>query len=92
MADNRVEEAIAIVARRIIADIVERAHAIGEVSEQWENHPLIGERDWNKVVDQVEWHVQDLNIDQTRYEAAYEFLARRAGEENDEGSQGTGDG
>lgn len=74
MADNRLDEAIDIVARHVIARAAEDFTADG-----WEIYDEIGDDDWHAVVDRVdalsEWP------DQAQYEAAYDFLAGRAGGE-----------
>jgi hypothetical protein len=72
------EDALAVqtrltVARRVIADIVER-----EIGDQWENYPEIGEHDWQAIQDVAIERTKELGPSDDVYHAAYDRLARRA--------------
>ena len=63
MADNRVTEAVDVVARWAL-------------SLSWEDFPEIGEHDWDAIAARAAAIVDCPSVDE--YEAAYEFLAARA--------------
>jgi len=67
MADNRVEEAVNVVARRIIAD---DARFIGR--GRWSD---LSEHDWALVVARMIEIADEPSVDE--YEAAYGFLVTR---------------
>ncbi|HEY8663142.1 MAG TPA: hypothetical protein VIL68_05950 [Propionibacteriaceae bacterium] len=65
MADNRVAEAVDIVARWALAHDIE-----------WADYPEICERDFDAILVQAALIVACPSVDE--YEAAYDFLAARA--------------
>lgn len=76
MADERVDEAVDVVARRVIADVLDPL-AVGDL---WENYPDLGEDDWQAVQTRVQEIITGGvgRIDQTTYTAAYDYLESRA--------------
>ena len=70
MADNRVEEAVNVVARWIIADRLRDV--------EWGDYPEIGEYDWERVIDRMDEIAGGTSV--TEFEAAYEFLVAREDE------------
>jgi len=67
MADTRLEEAVNVVARRIIADQA--------CNVEWSEYPEIGMGDWGQVVYRIAELVEHPNP--VEFEAAYEFLVGR---------------
>ena len=68
VADNRLAEAIDVVARWIIA--------FQALNVEWGDYPEIGEHDWGTVIDRLDELADSPGTDE--YEAAYDFLAARA--------------
>lgn len=77
MADDKATVAVDEVAKRVIHIILNAE----SVYEEWENHPEIGEHDWNAVVYRIRQLADDINPDDAVYDAAYEFLKDRAEDE-----------
>lgn len=75
MADDRVREAVDVVARHVIRDVMERA------DDEWESYPEIGEYDWMEVEERIKEIVHTLAPPTDTYKAAYEFLESRATDE-----------
>lgn len=76
MADNRVDEAVDIVARRMIQDVTE-PDALGDL---WESYPDLGEHDFRAVVGRAAetvLHVVGVPTFE-EYRAAYDYLSARA--------------
>ena len=72
MADNRLDEAIKIVARHVIARAVENITSI----DHWEFYDEVGEHDWHEIADRA---VQLAPYpDRATYQAAYDYLTGRA--------------
>ncbi|HEY8662472.1 MAG TPA: hypothetical protein VIL68_02540 [Propionibacteriaceae bacterium] len=69
MADNRVEEAVNVVARRILAD--------SACNVEWGDYPEIGMSDWDLVIARLD-EIASKPPSPIEYEAAYDFLAARA--------------
>jgi hypothetical protein len=68
MADNRLSEAIDIVARGALTKQAREA--------EWEDYPEIGENDWRAVCDRMDELANGPTGDE--FEAAYQFLTERA--------------
>jgi len=66
-----------IVARRVVNSLV-NGDALGCL---WEDYPDIGENDWIAVTKQAERIVERLDPAGEKYDAAYAYLASRAGDE-----------
>lgn len=74
MADDRLVEAIDIVARRAIWSLIDN-----ELGDLWgDEYADIGEHDWVRVEERIEAITDLLRPDPTEFEAAYEFLEARA--------------
>jgi hypothetical protein len=73
MADEKTAEAVDIVARDLVASVVD-----AEIGTQWENYPDIGEHDWEAVDKRAMEIIDNLRPAKNGYEAAYEYLERRA--------------
>lgn len=69
-ASRAVEDAIEIVAKRILGQYADDVH------DEWENYPEIGADDWEAVVSRVQHMVG--SYDHRTYLAAYDLLAARA--------------
>jgi len=67
------DDAIETVARRLVASTAEH-HA----GEEWENHPDIGQHDWERIESRASMITSELDVPQDKYERAYQFLADRA--------------
>ena len=70
MADNRVQEAVDIVARHALAIASQTAELL--------DFPEIGEHDWERVEAEIDRLVKRLAPTLDEFEAAYEYLASRA--------------
>lgn len=70
VADNRVEEAINVIARVILGKAVADARDDG-----WQDYPELGEYDWDRVVERAKEIAADPSFDE--FEAAYDFLTNR---------------
>lgn len=78
MADNRVAEAIDIVARRIVFDRVTAFLDEGQFMDSWAEYPEIGEQDFEEVTKRATALVVRLAPDDAEYDGAYKFLTSRA--------------
>jgi len=72
MADDRVREAIDIVARELIYLAIEGQYVT------WEDFPELGECDWVSVAAKAEEIVGRSRPSNAEYEAAYAYLEQRA--------------
>lgn len=72
--DERTREAVSTVAHRVAARIL----ATYDAGEEWENHPDIGEHDWQRVVERLSWLAGYTDVSDQDYDAAYEHLTGRA--------------
>lgn len=63
------DDAIDVVARRLIADLV-----ANEVGSRWDSYPDVGEHDWERIVARARM----LAEHPTEYASAYDLLTRRA--------------
>ena len=68
MADNRLSEAVNIVARWVIAGVVNNY-------VDWSDYPELGEYDWARVIVRIDEIAGKPSGDE--YEAAYEYLVTR---------------
>lgn len=75
MSEIRTAEAIRIIARRVIDNILSLDDFGGD---QWENFPEIGEHDWLDVVAEIRKFSIGLNPDDWHFQTAYEHLRSRA--------------
>lgn len=66
------DRAVRIVAQVVIAELI-RDHA----EHKWEDHPEIGESDWDAVACQVDEIGEELGATIEDYNAAYAFLRGR---------------
>jgi len=77
MADDRVNEATDIIARRAVASLIDQ-----ELGDLWgDEYPEIGEHDWTRIEERIEAIADMLRPDPTEYEAAYEYFEARADDE-----------
>lgn len=72
MADDKTAEAVDIVAHHVIANIVGRAE------DTWEWYPELGEYDWQAIDERITAIIMNMMPDKIGFEAAYEYLERRA--------------
>jgi len=71
MTDDRLAQAIDIMARHAIAYFSERG-----IGDAWEFYPEIGENDWETIQERV---IQLAPYpDRATYQAAYDYLTERA--------------
>lgn len=76
MADDRLDVAVDVVARDLIAKVVREYGG-----DQWDSYPEIGEHDWERIDKRaLELAAQ---VDGEQYLAAYEFLESRANKDVD---------
>jgi hypothetical protein len=76
MADDKVREALLIVARRVMYNAL---HAEYPTAPEWENYPEVGEYDWEKIERIINgFREGHLGVESEPYDAAYEFLSQRA--------------
>lgn len=80
MADNRLAEAIDVIAKQAIKSATDD-HPGYAVS--WENYPEIGEEDWARVVERIDELTGLMAPDQAQFEAAYDYLTERANDEDE---------
>lgn len=73
MADNRLAEAIDVIAKQAIKSASANFQPV-----EWENYPEIGEQDWVRVVERVGEIAALIAPDQSEFEAAYDYLKERA--------------
>jgi hypothetical protein len=80
VADDRLNEAIDIVARNVVHNIL--VHDDNVLDEEWgDNYPEIGEHDWDRIKQRVREIGRNPLINpynEETYAAAYEFLDARA--------------
>ena len=78
MSDNRVAEAVDIVARGVIVRLAEWG-----LGDAWGDHcPDIGEYDWERVDERIKTLLSQTRPDRDAFEAANQFLASRAENES----------
>lgn len=65
----QVSDAIDVLARRLIADLV-----ANDANDRWESYPDIGEQDWKRIVARA----HALAETPAEYAGAYEVFVRRA--------------
>lgn len=75
-SDMRVDDALDIIAKRCIANLVEHDKG-GNGSTQWEDWPEIGEQDWFRVLERMNELVPD-DPRGDKVKQAYATLAARA--------------
>lgn len=75
MADNRLAEAIDVIAKQAIKAATDDSPGY---TVSWENYPEIGENDWARVVERVDEITALIAPDQPEFEAAYDYLMDRA--------------
>lgn len=77
MADDRVKEAVDIVARNVIHNLMLHSDLLDEL---WgDEYPEVGENDWDRVKARVTEIVGPLYAySEETYRAAYDFLDARA--------------
>ena len=73
MADDRVAEAVDIVAHHLVAALVSQ-WAGGE----WDMYPEISEDDWDAIVKRTEQIADNMRPDTIGFDAAYQYLEERA--------------
>jgi hypothetical protein len=76
VADNRVAEAIEIVAREVARRALDSGYA---TAPERANYPEVGERDWNAITLILDrWRDEFYDVPVEAFEAAYQFLDQRA--------------
>lgn len=66
------EEAIEVIAR----EVIQTQNDPDQIVDRWEDHPLLGEDDWNLVVEKVAELTPTVGVGE--YEEAYALLSARA--------------
>lgn len=72
MADDKLAEAVDIVARHLIYAVLDHA------SEEWENYPEIDENDWMAIEGRALNLASNMSPTTEEFGAAYDYLERRA--------------
>lgn len=78
MTDNRLAEAIDVIAKQAIKAATDDSPGY---AVSWENYPEIGEEDWVRVVARVDELTALMAPEQAEFEAAYTYLTGRAQDE-----------
>lgn len=71
--ESALDHAISAVSRRVVTNLVSE-----HIGEEWENYPELGERDWQRVMDDALRRVGELDPSPDVYHNAYEHLSQRA--------------
>jgi hypothetical protein len=72
---DEVQVAIDLLARHVVAEEV----ACADLSDRWEDLPLVGEQDWQRIQWSAERQVAELDsASRAEFEAAYRLVAARA--------------
>lgn len=74
MGDNRLAEAVDIVAKRALRN----AASAPDCEPLWEDYPDIGEHDWALVEERLHDLVELIAPDEGTFEAAYDYLKERS--------------
>lgn len=76
MADDKVQEALVIVMKRVMHAALDTGYA---TAPEWDNYPEIGESDWHAIERMIDTYRNGhIDVTQESYDAAYEFLSQRA--------------
>lgn len=86
ITDSATDWAIRTVARRVLAQVAAEAIKLGGTAASGENHPDIGQYDWERVLADVRRLAERTDVQGEHYESAYRHLAGRA-RETEEGPQ-----
>jgi hypothetical protein len=77
MADDRLREALLLVAKRVITNALRT-----DIAPEWENYPEIGLNDWEAIERLIAGEVEGrYGVTDESYFAAYEYLEGRTTDE-----------